>query len=344
MRNSHPLLRVVAVAAVSYWGLALNCPLWPGPVPPGGGQNHDNRTCSASGNNAWSTASLADSNIAPKCLYSVTAPNQTVSYHFFVVGPNSSFLTGSNFLFMNVYTVAHVLNTSGGASFVTNPNNSNQQRADVSGLMGGGIATAPVLPLDSADFQTNTVYGNAEGWITIPGRVDAAASSIVGPNPALLGRTNTFRASPTWDTTFYTYQWRENGHDVTGATGAKYSTSWNTPGTDTVAVYVARTSGKSDTVVFPVINSFTVTLTGPTQVRSPGGTCSWSASPNGGSGAITYNWTWNGVHVGSGVSITHEVPSPPNALALSLTDALGNHATASRSISLVSTGGTACIQ
>lgn len=342
MKHSAQILRSAAVAAICYWGLAASC-LWPGPVPKKGGEHDEPRTCHAGGNNAWSSAQLADSNIAPQCNYTVFAANQTLNFHFYVAGPNSSFFAGSNFLFMNIYDVYHHLNSSGGASFVSNPNNSLQQRADVTGLMVGGIATPPTLPLDSADFTTSVTAGNAEGWLTVPGRVDNSSSTVIGPNATLLGRSNSWRASPYWDTSMYAFQWQMNGTNISGATGAQYSATWNSPGIFPLRAIVYRTSGSSDTVNYPVSNTFTVSLNGPTKVTPPGGSCTWSAVANGGGGTVAYQWTWDGAAVGSGASFNQDVSGSPHTLGISLTDSYSNHASTSRTIT-IGTGGTACVQ
>jgi subtilisin family serine protease len=86
-----------------------------------------------------------------------------------------------------------------------------------------------------------------------------------------------------------------------------------------------------------------VTISGPSSVR-PYDTCTWAASPTGGTAPFTYNWFVNNISVGENSNqLTYTAGSVSFTIAVDVTDATGQLVTASRAVS-ISTSANICAE
>lgn len=135
---------------------------------------------------------------------------------------------------------------------------------------------------------------------------NVSATSNDTDNSICSGSSITFTAAPTNGGTTPTYQWYVNGNAVSGATSSTYTTSTLTNGS---SVYCIMTSSDGTVTNNPATsNTITVTVTTPVApsltisgdntICSGASTTFYAAASNGGS-APTYQWSVNGLNVGS---------------------------------------------
>jgi hypothetical protein len=105
-------------------------------------------------------------------------------------------------------------------------------------------------------------------------------------------------------------------------------------------------TGWNDSLTLNVVASETLTLNGPIHINTPGGTCSWSASNQGGVYPLTYLWTWDGVNVGTASSYVGEAlgnAGDHHSLSVLVTDSVGTPRSIVQTVNFVASGGMMCL-
>ena len=172
-------------------------------------------------------------------------------------------------------------------------------------------------------------YGNGPAWSppfvganSLP--LDLCSSLTVDVTPqdetfACAGSQMIFSASPSGGVAPYTYQWVENGVDISGATASSYSATKAAAGTFTYNCKVTDGSGYC-TGITDTADSTGTWLSPPSSVDvTPNGTTTactgmgilFSATVTGGSGHI-YQWTENGVDIPGAIDSTLTVSKFPD--------------------------------
>ncbi len=182
----------------------------------------------------------------------------------------------------------------------------------------------------------------AVGVVDLPYHIGIEAN-VPGPGSDPVGAGGLFKDSAAIGPTPYTYAWRRNDTPITGQSGASYTYTPTKTGAFTVSGVAIDKNGKRDSMTLNSFATFSVTINGPTAVKTPGGTCNWTAVATGGAAPVSYLWTWDSHSAGTGTSLSEDVETSPHTLDIQLTDAHGNVASARQTISLTSNG-LACVQ
>ncbi len=127
-----------------------------------------------------------------------------------------------------------------------------------------------------------------------------------------------FTATPTGGTSPYTYQWTENGSNISGATSSTYTANKSSAGTYTYNCKV--TDSASCSAITDATASTGTWVAPPTVSVTPDGTTTvcvntsitFTATPSGGTSPYTYQWTENGSNVSGATSSTY-APSKSSA-------------------------------
>ncbi|MBX8642618.1 MAG: PKD domain-containing protein [Thermoplasmata archaeon] len=164
---------------------------------------------------------------------------------------------------------------------------------------------------------------------------DPSVSIASSQNPADVGNSVTFTASPSGGSGSYSYQWYLNSNAVSGATASTYSTSFSSSGTDSIYVTIKDGVGNSATssTLDETVNADpSVSISSSQNPTDVGNSVTFTASGSGGSGSYTYQWYLNGAAVSGATSSTYTTSfgsSGTDAIYVILTDGIGNTATSS---------------
>jgi len=127
--------------------------------------------------------------------------------------------------------------------------------------------------------------------------------------------------------TGYTYQWQQNGADISGATSASYTADT----TSTWTVIVTGTNSCSATAAsiattesgsFVVVPAVAIAATPDTIVCTGSGSVSFTATPTNGGSAPTYQWYVNGTAMGTGNTYSY-TPATGDVVSVKLTSNAG---------------------
>lgn len=182
-----------------------------------------------------------------------------------------------------------------------------------------------------------------EGIVSLPFKIGTDAH-VQGPSAVFVGVNNTWTGSATNGTTPYTYKWLRNDTLQSGQTGSTYSTSVRKVGSVRVSAVVTDARNRTDTSTDTVNVSFQASISGATQIASPGGSCTWSAQVSGGVPPVSYSWTWDGKGAGTAGSINEYLSTSPHTIGLSVQDGAGNASSQNLTVTIARSGGTACTQ
>jgi hypothetical protein len=172
-----------------------------------------------------------------------------------------------------------------------------------------------------------------------------AVTSISGTLSPPAGTSSTWSAAGTGPDPV-TYQWYRNDTLVTGATAAQYSYTPPHPGPFTLKLDTRdQTTQFKDSATISPSAVFNITLNGPTNVNTPGGNCTWSVTNVGGAPPIHYVWTWNGVNQNDNTpGFNTDVSLTNNSLTVQVSDNNGNQNSIARTVRIVTSGGSTCVQ
>ena len=147
----------------------------------------------------------------------------------------------------------------------------------------------------------------------------APVAPTLGSQPAsqtvTVGQTATFSVTPS-GTAPFTYQWKKNGINISGATSSSYTTPV-TSIADNGAVYVVNISNAYGTVTssnatLTVITAPNVSTQPIDQTVTAGQTASFSVSASG-TAPFTYQWRKNGIHISGATASTYTTPVTSSA-------------------------------
>jgi hypothetical protein len=243
----------------------------------------------------------------------------------------------------------NVSNNVSQATF-TNLNDGSGQ-AVASSIVDYYAATA-MAPYPSTDFYDQagletfaSLSGNqAIGSVTITYTLDANAR-IVGPTSANTGTSYVWTGSKSGTTDPQRFQWYRNDSLLTGVTTSTYSFAPGYPGPFTLKLRTTdQSTGKLDSVRFAATAVFSVSISGPTSVHLPSGTCTWSGTIIGGVSPRQYQWKRDGAVVSTGTSYNGTADASSHTLTVLVTDANHVQEGAGLSFSGTTSGGTACKQ
>jgi hypothetical protein len=169
---------------------------------------------------------------------------------------------------------------------------------------------------------------------------------ISGPTAPNTGVTSTWSASGIGPDA-HTFQWYRNDTLLSGKTSASftYRPLYPNPFKLGLTTHNSKT-GWNDSLTLNVVASETLTLNGPIHINTPGGTCSWSASNQGGVYPLTYLWTWDGVNVGTASSYVGEAlgnAGDHHSLSVLVTDSVGTPRSIVQTVNFVASGGMMCL-
>ena len=130
--------------------------------------------------------------------------------------------------------------------------------------------------------------------------VSAAASTDV----ICVGGSSTLTATPTGGTGAVTYQWRNNGSPITGATSSTYAT--NTAGSFSVVINDGRGCPATSNAVSISTTTLSVNAVASTDIICAGATVTFTANPTGNNGATTYQWQKDNANIGGATGSTYQ--------------------------------------
>ena len=193
--------------------------------------------------------------------------------------------------------------------------------ANISGATGASYTTPATATSDSgATFAV--VVSNSAGSATSNNAVLTVNSTTVAPSittqPAnqtvTVGQTATFSVAAT-GTAPLSYRWTKNGANISGATGASYTTPATATSDNgaTFAVVVSNSAGSatSNNAVLTV-NSTTVapsiTTQPANQTVTAGQTATFSVAATG-TAPLSYQWTKNGANISGATGTAYTTPA-----------------------------------
>jgi hypothetical protein len=190
--------------------------------------------------------------------------------------------------------------------------------ANITGATSSSYTTPATTASDNGS-QFSVVLTSVTGSITSNTATLTVTAVPVAPaittQPAnrtvIVGQTTTFSVTTT-GTTPMTYQWRKNGANVGGATGASYTT----PATTTADNGAQFSSVVTNSVGTATSNNATLTVNTPVTITSQpagqslvaGQTATFSVTATGTS-PITYQWTKNGANISGATAPSYTTPA-----------------------------------
>ena len=163
---------------------------------------------------------------------------------------------------------------------------------------------------------TTTATSNSLTMTVNPSVVPSVAIAITtGSQTTCAGASVTFTATPTNGGTTPTYQWRNNGTNISGATNATF-TSTTLANTNAITCVLtsnancrsattATSNSLTMTVPPNVTPSVTIAITAGSQTISSGASVTFTATPTNGGTAPTYQWRNNGTNISGATNATY---------------------------------------
>lgn len=192
----------------------------------------------------------------------------------------------------------------------------------------------------------NSTYQRQSNSATLTVNSSCSGVSIIThpvSQSAITGTTKTFTVTAS-GTSPFTYQWRKNGSNISGATSSSYTTPTLTlsDNGNAYSCYVTNCSGNNNTTS----NSATLTVTNScsgvsisnqpqSQSATVGNTSTFSVTVNG-TAPFTYQWRKNGSNISGATSSSYTTPTLTlsdngNAYSCYVTNCSGNNNTTSNS-------------
>lgn len=231
------------------------------------------------------------------------APGQTVSFSVTADGfpsPNAFFLNHGSF----IPVLSQYQWQENGVDIPINTN---------------GTARSPTLTVTAgtADAVYTVVVSSAAGSVvsapaTLTVGIPSGAAPVIATQPqsvaATVGSTTTLTVAAA-DSSPVAYQWRKNGVDLAGATGASLVLKNIGPG-DVAAYTVVLSRSGGSTVSNPATLSL-ITLPGiitqpQNQIATTGGSVTFSVTTSG-TGPLAYQWYRNGVPINLATAATYTI-------------------------------------
>jgi hypothetical protein len=170
-------------------------------------------------------------------------------------------------------------------------------------LNNGDVVT--VVLTSNATCVSPTTATSAGTTVSVAASVTPSVSITASPSGAICAGTSvTFTATPTNGGTTPTYQWQINGVNVSGATGATFTSSTLTNGQVVTVVMTSSagcaspttaTSAGTTMTVNPLITPSVSVTAGTAMPVCVGTAVTYTANPTNGGAAPTYQWFVNGV-------------------------------------------------
>src|SRR5207249_3426280 len=148
--------------------------------------------------------------------------------------------------------------------------------------------------------------------------------TIAGPTTGGLNAPLTFTAAGSGGTTPYTFAWTATGGTPSSGTGASFSTTYSTKGSQLISVTATDAAGATATNSATVAISplaLTTDFTFPSSI-TPGTAATFTATTSGGTTPYTYAWTFGDGATGTGNPASHTYSTTgPFTVTLTVTDA-----------------------
>jgi hypothetical protein len=211
---------------------------------------------------------------------------------------------------------------------------------------GGAWSCTPSTPLADGTYSLSVVASDGAGNHAYSAAVSFVVSKqppTCTPSPAAaqtdVGSAVTFTAGCTGGTGALTYQWTVNG-SPTGAAGTSNSVYLGSAGTITVGVTATDSLNESGsgTATATAVNSPTCAPTTTTPQTDENVNATFAANCSGGTGALSYQWSVNGVAQGAtGSSFGLSEPATGSyTVSVTATDAVGGYGSGSATDTVVS--------
>src|SRR5438034_7966341 len=198
--------------------------------------------------------------------------------------------------------------------------------------LGGGPALAPGDPVVQAASASPGVAP-----------ADALSAHVSADRSAAdVGQSITFACSASGGTPPYVYAWTLSDGGI--GTGPTVTHSFSSPGTSeatcTVTDLLLGIASASKSVVISPLPSVAASV--DHDLAAPGTVLTFSASPSGGDGSFTFEWTFGDGSSGSGAPATHAYnQAGPYQATVTATDGNGGTASSSASVTISEIGVTA---
>ena len=212
-----------------------------------------------------------------------------------------------------VWTLDGTVQSSSGTSFVFSSNSV-------------GNHTLALKITDSAGFSSTSSTLNIE--------VVVVSVSVTGPTQAEVSIAITLSAKVTGGTAPYTYRWYVNGQMQSGTTGATLSWTPTSVGAVNVSLQVVdvhKISGSGSTTL-NVLAAVAISVNTIATSGDVGASFTLTSVATGGLSPYTYQWSLNGSSVSGATGssyVFHPLGSGTYSFVVSVSDALGGHATSS---------------
>ena len=235
----------------------------------------------------------------------------------FTINNNSQCLTGNNFVFNNTSTIS-----SGSASYSWSFGDNSKTVSTLNPTYTyASSGTFNVVLTSTSSFGCSDSISQS---VTLIANVSPAVSVKASSTSICTGSSVTFTASATNGGATPAFEWFKNGISV--GTGTSYSDNAINNGdsiysviTTNATCYTSLTA-KSNKVVIAVAPYVlpSVTISTPSTTICSGSTVTFTASATNGGSAPTYQWTVNGVNVGTGATYTSSAFADKDIVATTL--------------------------
>jgi hypothetical protein len=130
--------------------------------------------------------------------------------------------------------------------------------------------------------------------------------------------------------------WSSSNTSLATVTSGGVVTAGSTSGTVTISAVIDGITGSASISVVAPYSNPTVSIGGPSSVR-PNAECLWFATVTGGEAPFTYSWSQTaGTGYSDGADGYYATSSSSYVLSVTITDNRGNHASASKGITVSS--------
>nr|BAF30825.1 hypothetical membrane protein [Thermoplasma acidophilum] len=207
-----------------------------------------------------------------------------------------------------------------------------------SGTAISGATSSQYTPPDytsTGSYQYYVVITDADGFSA----TSNTAETSVNPDPTISAYANVssadveypidFTSTASGGTAPYSYSWTLNGNAI--STQPDFIYEFSTPGKYTLDATVTDSQGETYTssVTVQINSNPSATISSSENPADAGNAATFSASENGGTGTVTYDWYNGSTEIGSGASIQYTFNGPGTyTIILIITDQDGHTYTA----------------